>query len=135
MNYSIYPHTLVSAIPKDADSIHLVRPIPAKKLRAILKKTGTKLITISESCQGRLSGNERKAIREAGAELKVRPRRGRAVELPLSKVREIVELHRDERSYREIEKLARVPKSTAHYLIKYSNRNKLRQGKRTVNLD
>ncbi len=135
MNYSVYPYTLVSAIPKDADSIHLVRPIPAKKLRAILKKTGSREITISESCVRRLSGKERKVIEEAGAELKLRPRRGRAVELPLSKISEIVELHRDERSYREIEKLARVPKSTAHYLIKYSNRNKLKQGKKTVNLD
>ena len=135
MNYSIYPWTPVSAIPKDADSIHLVRPIPAKKLKALLRKTNAKEITISESCHNRLSDKEKKVIGEMGAELKVKPRRGRAVELAPEKMREIIELHRDERSYREIEKIARVPKSTAHYLIKYSNRNKLKQGRKTINLD
>jgi len=135
MNYSIYPSTPISAVPKDADSIHLVRPIPAKKLKALLRKTKVKEITISESCHKRLSDKEKEVIEEMGAELRVKQRRGRAVELAPEKVREIVELHRDERSYREIEKIARIPKSTAHYLIKYSNRNKLRQGRKIINLD
>jgi len=131
MKQSFYAFTEPSTIEKGTLSLHLVRPIKAGKLQELCKK-GVKELCLSPSCEKRLSAKARSMIVEKGLALKIEPSRGRAIEIPLEKVTEIAELRWDDKTYREIEEITGVPKSTAHYLIKYANRNKLKKGKRTI---
>ncbi|MFH1255943.1 MAG: hypothetical protein V1494_01490 [Candidatus Diapherotrites archaeon] len=131
MKQAVYASTKTSGIEKGTESVHLVRPIKAKKLEELSRK-GVKELCLSPSCEKRLSRKTKKLIEEKGITLKAEPSRGRAIEIPLEKVTEIAEMRWSDKTYREIEELTGVPKSTAHYLIKYANRNKLKKGKSTI---
>jgi hypothetical protein len=52
--------------------------------------------------------------------------KGRPIQIDLEKLLEVIELRRDYRSFREIEEMTNVPKSTAHYIIKHSSRKKVK---------
>jgi len=55
-------------------------------------------------------------------------RRGRALDLTMEQMLEIIEMRKDYQSIREIEKVMDIPKSTVHYLLKYADRGKIKSG-------
>ncbi|MCR4335419.1 MAG: hypothetical protein NUV57_02675 [archaeon] len=115
------------------EKIHFTRAPKAKELEQVLKN-GAGTIYITKSAKQRLSEKAKKKIKELKVELVIESARGRPIELNLQTISEIVELHRDNRTFREIEKITGISKSTAHYLIKYAERNKIKQGKKIVYL-
>lgn len=133
MIYSIYPKTSISAIPSNV-GVYLVRPIKLDKLSTILRKTKPKKIFLSSSCNKRLSRKTKNFLKKKRIELVKEERRGRAIELDLKKIVELTELRKDEKSFRKIQELTGVPKSTVHYLFRYADRNKVRKGKQIVYL-
>lgn len=132
MKYSVMPDADVKKIPENAQELHLVRPVKKSLLEAIFRKCQIRKITISKSCAKRLGGKTRKFIRENNVELVEQQNRGRALSLGLEKIQQIVEYHKDHLSYRKIEELTGIPKSTIHYLVKYANRSKVKSGKQVV---
>jgi len=79
MKYPVYPWTTPESMPKDAESIQLVRPISAKKLVEIVERLNLKQIFLSNSCAKRLSIRARKFLQDKNIELKHFERRVRAI--------------------------------------------------------
>lgn len=135
MKYPVYSHTTPDSIPKDADAIQLIRPIKTKTLRLIIARLNLREIFLPDSCLKRLSEKARKMLKEHGIKLTLLKRQGRAIGIDLSKLRQIIELYRDDKPFREIEHLTGVPKSTVHYLVKYAIRNKIKLNNKVVYLE
>ncbi len=129
MKYSIYSSN--QTIPSNTEEIHLIRPINAKKLIALMNK-GIQKISMSQTTFNRLNKKAKEHAENKGIELIINSSRGRAIELNLNQVKEIISMYRDDKSFREIEKKIGIPKSTAHYLIKYSKRKKLKNEKKII---
>ncbi len=108
-----------------ADKVHFSRPPRAAELCKALE--GTVTIYMPDSTFRRLSAKARKLLDAKGAEVVIEEARGRPISLPMEKILEVVELHRDDRTYREIERITGIPKSTCHYLVRYAERRKLRK--------
>ena len=81
-----------------------------------------------------MSQRARKLLEDSNAEIAIESSRGRPIEISIEKLMEIIELHRDNRTLRQIEQATGVPKSTVHYLVKYAQRQKLRKGNKVVYL-
>ena len=113
--------------------VHFVRSPKAKELEKILRN-GVREIYMPKSAKERLSSKSKKLIRGAGATIIIQSARGRPLELSPQQISEVVELQKDNRTFREIEKIMGVSKSTAHYLIKYAERQKIKQGKKVIYL-
>jgi hypothetical protein len=129
MKYSVYSGN--QKIPLNAQEIHLVRPIKSEKLIELMNK-GIKRISMSLTTFNRLNEKVKKYAEQNKIELKVNSSRGRAIELNLNQVKEVIGMYRDDKSFREIEKKTGIPKSTAHYLIKYSKRKKLKNENKII---
>jgi len=135
MKYAVYPETSVGSIPRDASALHLVRPIPLKKLGDLIERCpGVNDLFLPKSCDKRLPEKTKKWLKEKGIALRLDSKKGRAIEVPLEKVGQLTEWRRDAKSYREIEKELGVAKSTAHYLVKYAARTKIKKGNQIVYL-
>lgn len=134
MKYAITEHTNIDTIPKDTTEIHLVRPIKWDKLNALITKCPIRTITISTSCLKRLPTKTQKKLKDKGVTMSVEKRRGRAIDLPMDKMLQIIELRKDYQTVREIEKITGIPKSTVHYLLKYADRGKIKKGQNVVYL-
>ncbi len=134
MKYAIDEDTNISKIPRDTEEVHLVRPVKKEKLEELLKNKSVKKITLSESCLKRLPRKTREMIKNNNVEIGVEKRRGRALDISLEKMLEIIELRKDFQSIREIERLTEVPRSTVHYLLKYADRGKIKKGKNVIYL-
>jgi hypothetical protein len=134
MKYSISDHTIIDRIPSDTKEIHLTRPAKHELLEKLLKKCSIKEITLSKSCFDRIPKKTKEIFKDNGINLIIEQKRGRAIDIPLEKMLEIIELRKDFQSIREIEKLTGVPKSTIHYLVKYAERAKIKKGKQVVYL-
>ncbi|MCX8158166.1 MAG: hypothetical protein N3D73_00700 [Candidatus Diapherotrites archaeon] len=126
MKLALYPNSPINNI-ENIEEIHLVRPINFKMLTKIIKNK--KKISMSRSTYERLSKKVKKLLNENNIEINIETHQGRTLK-EIEKIRDIVELRRDFRSYREIEKKIGIPKSTAHYLIRYAKRDKLKKGNR-----
>ncbi len=134
MKYAITEHTNIDSIPRDTTEIHLVRPIKWDNLNTLITKCPIKTITISTSCLKRLPTKTQKRLKDRGIQMSVEKRRGRAIDLPMDKMLQIIELRKDYQTVREIEKITGVPKSTVHYLLKYADRGKIKKGQNVVYL-
>lgn len=134
MKYSITEFTDIDKIPKDTVEIHLVRPIKKDKLLALVTRCPIKTITLSTSCLKRLPIKTQKKLKEKGISLGIEKRRGRAIDIPMDKMLQIIELKKDFQTVREIEKITGIPKSTVHYLLKYADRGKIKKGQNVVYL-
>ncbi len=135
MKYAVYPETSVTSIPRDADAIHLVRPIPFKRLGELMQRcSSVRELFLPKSCEQRLPKKTRDWLKERGIALRADSKKGRAIEVPLEKVSQLTEWKKDLKSYREIEKELGVAKSTAHYLVKYAVRTKIKKGNQIVYL-
>jgi hypothetical protein len=128
MKCAVSDETDVRKIPKDTSEIHLVRPIKKENLDFLLINRPIRKISLSSSCIKRLPKKAQQKIRERGIELTIEKRRGRAIDIPLEMLMEIIELRKDYQSIRDIEKITDVPKSTIHYLLKYADRGKIKKG-------
>jgi hypothetical protein len=110
MKYAVCEKTNITSIPKETQSIHLVRPINKYKIDELLKKD-IQTITLSESCFKRLGRKTLNKFKEKEIELITEKKRGRPLTISLKQMLEIIELRKDYQSIREIEKLTNVPKS------------------------
>ena len=135
MKASLYPETKLSELPEGIDCVHLVRPVGKKKTSALLRIfPAITRVTLSKSCSSRLSPAVRNLLKGGGIELRVKAERGRAISIPLKKMHSAIDMRRDFRSLREIEQSTGIPKSTVHYLVKYSQRKKVKNGKNVIYL-
>jgi len=82
----------------------------------------------------RLPTKTQKKLKEKGITLGIEKRRGRAIDIPMEKMLQIIELRKDYQTVRDIEKITGIPKSTVHYLIKYADRGKIKKGANVVYL-
>ena|SRR3989338_7004706 len=113
--------------------VHFSRPPTLAQVRLAIK-AGHSKIFLPASSFTRMGLKSRKALEDSGAQVVLENSRGRPIEIGVEKLMEIIELHRDNRTFRQIEKATGVPKSTVHYLVKYAERQKLRKGKDVVYL-
>ncbi len=130
-------HSLASArsIPKETEEIHLVRPMKRKDAEEIIKKCPQlKKVSLSKSCLQRLPEKTKNLFREKGIELVIENRAGRAIGIDLEKMLHVIEMRKDFQPFREIESITGIPKSTAHYLVKYARREKVKKGSNIVYL-
>src|SRR3989344_4531090 len=134
MRYPVASEKDFKAVPKDAQAIHLVRPLKKERIEKLFLGRRIKTVYLSKSTKKRLGKRARKFFTEKGVKIIEEKRAGRAISVDLKKLQEIIELHKDYRSYRKIEELLGIPKSTAHYLIKYAQRAKVKTGKNIVYL-
>jgi len=131
---ALYPETQVSELPEGIDSIHIVRPVTKKKLALLFKNSRISSVSMSASCFKRVSPATKSFLEKKGVKIEVKTERGRAISIPLKKMLNAIEMRRDFRSLREIEEATGIPKSTVHYLVKYSQRKKVKNGKSTIYL-
>ncbi|MFH1235176.1 MAG: hypothetical protein V1493_06200 [Candidatus Diapherotrites archaeon] len=135
MKASIYPGTTLSSLPAGIESVHFARPPGRKQLAAVLEKFQViRQVSMSASSFGRISPKAKKFLEEKGIETRIIGERGRAISMPLEKMRNAIEMRRDFRPLREIETATGIPKSTVHYLVKYSQRKKVKNGKNVIYL-
>lgn len=134
MKYAITERTNVENIPRDTAEIHLVRPIKWDKIYSLITRCPIKIITLSTSCLKRLPRKTQKRLKDKGVSLSIEKRRGRAIDIPMEKLLQIIDLRKDYQTVREIERLTGVPKSTVHYLLKYADRGKIKKGNFVVYL-
>ncbi|MEM4256991.1 MAG: hypothetical protein QXD98_01380 [Candidatus Diapherotrites archaeon] len=114
-------------------SVHFTRP-PTLKVLQELKRKGITELRLPKSSFDRLSKKAKSFLESNGINISIDSSRGRPLSLNIKKIFEVVELHRDDRTFREIEEILGVPKSTAHYLVKYAKRRKLKRGNKIVYL-
>lgn len=132
MKYPISPETKLQAIPADADALHLVRPVRLETLKRLIARGTLRRVTMSGSCAARLGAKVKKLLHESGIEVRTERHAGRALGLELGRIGDIADMHHDDMTYREIEEKTGIPKSTAHYLVKYAAREKVKRGGTTV---
>jgi hypothetical protein len=122
-------------VPSDAESIHLVRPLSHEKMQALIRRCkNLKTISMSASTHRRLAGKVKGLLEEKGLRVILTSERGRAIGIPLAKMKQAIEMRRDFRPLREIEQVTGIPKSTIHYLEKYSLRRKIKRGNTVIYL-
>jgi len=135
MIFSILPSTKLNEIPKEAEQLHFVRPAKAKLLKGVLKKcTNLKQASMSESCLQRMPKKSLALLKEKDVKLELEKRPGRPISVPLEKMRHAMEMRKDYQSLREVERVTGISKSTVHYLEKYAQRAKLKNGKKVIYL-
>jgi hypothetical protein len=135
MKYSIYVNSSLRKIPPETEEIHISRPLKLETLNKLSRKCRElKRVTLSKSCLERLSARVRKKLKEKEIELRLHKAKGRPLSVDLEKMLRIIELKQDYRSYGEIAAIVDVPKSTAHYLIKYADRTKIKKGRQVIHL-
>jgi len=133
LKQSVYDNTSISSVSKETTELHFVRPMKASKTVQLIERLPLlSKISMSRSCFERFSPKAKKIISEKEIQVNISSERGRAIEIPLKKMLHVIELARDHRPLREIEETTGVPKSTAHYLVRYASRKKIKQGGKTV---
>ncbi|MDO8428767.1 MAG: hypothetical protein Q7S92_06170 [Candidatus Diapherotrites archaeon] len=133
--FAMYPDENPGNIPSEIIQLHLVRPVKVDLLEKVLARCPRiESITMSTSTKKRLAEDVEKLIRTKGITLKLEQNRGRAIEIGLDKMLQAIELRKDYRTLRDIEKVTGIPKSTIHYLVRYAKRNKIKKGKEIVYL-
>jgi hypothetical protein len=134
MKVAVDEHTTISRIPRDTTEVHLVRPIKKEALTELLNNRQIERMTVSLSCLKRLPQKAQEQIKAKGIELEQEKRRGRALDITMEQMLEIIELRKDYQSIRSIENVTGVPKSTIHYLLKYADRGKIKKGNTVIYL-
>ncbi|MFH0714627.1 MAG: hypothetical protein V1847_02830 [Candidatus Diapherotrites archaeon] len=135
MQYAIYPHTNLNALKVKTEEVYLVRPIGLKKMKELSEQVPLKRINLSKSCLQRLPAKTKEWLKGKGIALNIEDKKGRALGIGLETIQKINEWRKDGQSYRKIQEKLGVPKSTVHYLVRYAERSKVKQGKLTLHLD
>ncbi len=134
MKICVWPNTSLGQIPAHTDELHLARPIAQKKLARILKTRSIARITLSKSTFIRLPKKTLLWLESNEVPVFIEHNPGKPLQTPMLKILDVVERIKDHQSLRQIEKITGIPKSTAHYLIKYAKRGKTKKGKNAVYL-
>jgi len=135
MKFSVQNKSDISKIPSDAEAVHLVRPLSYNTISELLARCKSlKQISMSASTQRRLSKKTKKMLEDKGISAAIVAERGRAIAIPLSKMKHAIEMRQDHRPLREIAQVTGIPKSTVHYLEKYSKRRKIKKGNAVIYL-
>ena len=107
------------------------RPPKFGEIEAMLGR-GVREFVMPKSCARRMGKKSLRMISQRAGKISIESSRGRPIALDLKMIREVAELHSDNRTYRQIADITGIPKSTAHYLIKYAQRSKIRKGGKTI---
>jgi len=135
MIFSVAPGSGLNEVPKEAEQLHFVRPVPKKLLEGILRKCyRLETVSMSKSCLNRTPEKSLEMIREKGVRVENVKRQGRPISVPLEKMQQALEMRKDFQSLREVEKVTGISKSTVHYLEKYAQRAKIKNGKKVIYL-
>jgi predicted DNA-binding protein (UPF0251 family) len=124
----------IKYISKNCEELHLTKPFSKNDSLKIIKRcTKLKLITYSKSTKERLSAETLKIIKYNKIRTFTKKEQGRPINIDIEKLKKIIKMYKDY-SYRELAKKLNVPKSTIHYLIKYSKRKKIKEGNKIIYL-
>ena len=135
MIFSVLPEMGIGRVPKEAEHLHFVRPIPKKLLEGILKKCkALKSVSMSKSSLKRMPEKSMKKIKERRIRVEEVKRQGRPISMPLEKMQQALEMRKDYQSLREVERVTGISKSTVHYLERYAQRAKIKNGKNVIYL-
>ncbi len=135
MIFSVLTGMPLKDIPKEATQLHFVRPVKKELVEKILKKCkGLRQATMSKSCLARMPKKNIAMLKKKGVVVEIETRAGRPISVPLEKMQQALEMRKDYQSLREVEKVTGISKSTVHYLEKYSQRAKIKNGKRVIYL-
>ena len=129
MRCSLHGSADIPKVPIESESVHIARPLPYKSTIALLKRCKhLSIISASASTYKRLAKRVKKELEGRGIRLVISSERGRAIGIPLEKMKQAIEMRQDFRPLREVEQVTGIPKSTVHYLEKYSLRRKIKNG-------
>ena len=132
MKTIIYNSRDLTSLDKKVKEIHFARPLSKKLILSILKKCPElEKATMSGSTFKRMK-KILEVMKKKEVEIKIEKVKGRPLGISLEKISDVVEMHKDFRSIREIARVTNVPKSTVHYLLKKSKKNKVKVGNKTV---
>ncbi len=132
---SVLPETRLVEIPREAEQLHFVRAIRAKLVKGILGRCKKlERVSMSKSSLQRTPKKSLAMLREKGVKMETVSRQGRPISVPLKKMQQALELRKDYQSLREVERVTGISKSTVHYLEKYAQRAKLKNGKKVIYL-
>ena len=133
MFYAIRENTPIGSLPKETEKAHLIRPISHAKLRRLLVRCPhLNELGMSPSVEKRLTLESRALLQKKGIEMVRAHRPGRALNIDMNAIRQIADLKKDFLSVREISARTGVPKSTIHYLLTKSKRQKVRHAKKIM---
>lgn len=131
---SLNDSSKIKSLNKDCQILHITKSFSYKEIKRIINKCkNLQKITVSRSTKNRLSTKTKNLIKKNNLKLYTKKEQGRPIEISMDKLRKIIEMYKDH-SYRELSDKLKVPKSTIHYLIKYSKRKKLKEGKKIIYL-
>jgi len=131
---SVNDYKKIGKINSSCEELHITKAFSIKLITKILTKCKRlKTITLSKSTKERLGKNTKKLLKSKKISLVIKNEQGRPIDIPASKIKKILEMHKDF-SYRELEEKLKVPKSTIHYLIKKSKKKKLKDGNKILYL-
>lgn len=123
-------HTVNKAPDKKYKSYHLTRPLSLTEI----KKLNCKKISCSNATHNRLSKPVKKYLVENKVEIKLEKHNGKPMQINPKQILNAIKMYRIGKSYREIEKETKIPKSTVHYLIKKAKRTKVKKGKTVISV-
>ena len=118
-------HTVNKAASGKYKSCHLTRPLSITEI----KKMHCKKISCSNSTLTRLSKKVKKYLVENKIDVKLEKHNGKPIQMSPKEILKIIKMYRIGKSYRQMEKETKIPKSTIHYLIKKAKRTKVKRGK------
>jgi hypothetical protein len=114
--------------------LHITRTFSHKKFLKILEKCKKlETITLSKSTKERLGESTKQLLKSKKIKLIIRKEQGRPISIKIEKLQKILAEYKDY-SYRDLEQKLKIPKSKIHYLIKYSKRKKIKDGKKIIYL-
>lgn len=129
----IYHNTSINSLPGNVETIQLVRPVKQQFLAKLVQR-GLKKIQLSKSTYDRIPKQTMELLRKSGIEFELGEKRGRAINIELEKMQEAIELRKDNKAYRKIQEMTGIPKSSLHYLIRYSKKSKVKVNGKPVHL-
>lgn len=133
MKATFYPHQKIESVPIGSP-VQLVRPVKWTVLQDLVEKRKVPHFVLGKTTLARMGKKAKKLLKERGIPVKVEKSAGRPLETSPDMIKQVQEALRFHESYREIEKKLGVRKSTAHYLVAYALRKKIRKDGKVVQL-
>ncbi|MFH0906102.1 MAG: DUF1699 family protein [archaeon] len=124
----------IGKLDKNTRLLHITHAFSKKDFEKILSQC-SKLdtITFSKSTKERLSKNTLELLKKKQITNYTKNEQGRAIEIDAENIQKILKMYKDH-SFRELEEILGIPKSTIHYFIKHSKRKKIKEGKKIIYL-
>lgn len=134
MKAIMYSESSVFKIPKEVEEVHFARPLKYSKLKELLEKKRIERIFASESTVKRMPAKAIKLLQEKGIGILVEKMQGRPLSSELEKIIQVRNLRNNGESFRKIQQITGVAKSTAHYLERYAQKSKVKKAGQTISL-